>query len=99
MCDTQQSVTLVTRHGLADRQAEHLLLPSACLPAGRAVQADPTAPLSFLCFANVPPPPPTPWCEAHSLLLAALEAAADSLEDQQQGLALAAALDSLDIDW
>lgn len=71
----------------------------ACMPAGVPCQQDPSAALSFLCFANVPPPPPAPWVEAHKLLLGALQAACDCREDQQEADALAEALDCLDIDW
>jgi hypothetical protein len=70
-----------------------------CLCSGSASQADPSAALSFLCFANVPPPPPGPWSAAHKLLVAALRQGADCREEPQEGQALAAAADSLDIDW
>jgi hypothetical protein len=74
--------------------------------AGGAQEGDPSAPLSFLCFANVPPPPPAPWQDAHALLVRALAQAACSVEEEgdtqgaaAQAEALAAALDRLDIDW
>lgn len=68
-------------------------------PGAAAGQQDPSAALSFLCFANVPPPPPAPWAAAHKLLQAALRQAADCREDPQEGQALAAVAEDLDIDW
>jgi hypothetical protein len=55
--------------------------------------------LGFLCFANVPPPPPAPWVEAHKMLLRALQAAAGMQEHEEEAAGLEAALQGLDLDW
>eukprot|EP00879_Flechtneria_rotunda_P020915 GHRR01022022.1.p1 GENE.GHRR01022022.1~~GHRR01022022.1.p1 ORF type:complete len:356 (+),score=153.42 GHRR01022022.1:854-1921(+) len=55
--------------------------------------------LSFLCYANVPLPPPTPWETAHKLLVDALRSAAGVCEEQQQAAQLAAALKDVHLDW
>lgn len=57
------------------------------------------AALGFLCFANVPPPPPAPWQEAHKLISKALRAAVGMREREDEAAGLATAVQLLDLDW
>jgi hypothetical protein len=55
--------------------------------------------LGFLCFANIPLPPPGPWAEAHKVLLRALQAAGGMREQEEEAAGLQAALEGLDLPW
>lgn len=70
-------------------------------PAGHdgSVHQQVASALGFLCFANVPPPPPGPWAEAHKMLARALAAAAGNREQEEEAAGLQAALQGLDLDW
>lgn len=57
------------------------------------------AALGFLCFANVPPPLPSPWVEAHQLLWGALAAGLDMREHQEEANRLQEVLEHLNTDW
>jgi hypothetical protein len=63
------------------------------------VQQQVATALGFLCFANVPPPAPAPWVEAHKVLLRALTAAAGMREQEEEAAGLQAALQGLNLDW
>lgn len=75
------------------------LLSFAARPAAAAAVERVNTPLSLLCFANVPLPPPAPWQEAHALLLRALESVLASELEAGEAERLQAALQLLGIDW
>lgn len=72
----------------------------AASPEGDSpVQGDPLRHLEFLCFANVRPPYPPPWLEAHELLLRGVRVAVAAVPDARRRQALEAAAAPLDAAW
>lgn len=84
---------------LCTQTAASLHSPFQCAGHDGSVHQQVASALGFLCFANVPPPPPGPWAEAHKMLARALAAAAGNREQEEEAAGLQAALQGLDLDW